>query len=139
MRLKIEKHCLACGNILNDRRKIFCDNKCQGKFYRDQYIERWKAGEETGDIGKVFKGVSGYVRSYLFEKFDNKCSRCGWGEVNPASGKIPLEVEHIDGDFTNNAESNLTLLCPNCHSLTHTWKGLNKGNGRPYRKQYYDK
>lgn len=42
---------------------------------------------------------------------------------------MPLEVEHIDGDSTNNKEYNLTLLCPNCHSLTKTYRGLNKGNG----------
>ncbi len=32
---------------------------------------------------------------------------------------------------------NLTLLCPNCHSLTKTYKGANKGGGRTYRKKYY--
>lgn len=138
MRLKIERYCKACNKILNERHKVFCDTRCQAKLYRDQYIERWKAGDETGCRGKS-QQVSGYIRTYLFEKFDNKCSRCGWGEVNPASGNVPLEVEHIDGDYTNNVESNLTLLCPNCHSLTPTWKGLNRGKGRPWRKQYYDK
>lgn len=34
----------------------------------------------------------------------------------------------------NNKEENLLLLCPNCHSLTSTYKGANKGNGRPGRK-----
>lgn len=45
------------------------------------------------------------------------------------TGTLPLEVEHIDGDATNNSEENLTLLCPNCHSLTRTYRGANKGNG----------
>lgn len=36
----------------------------------------------------------------------------------------------IDGDFRNCSEENLTVLCPNCHSLTPTFMSLNRGNGR---------
>ena len=59
--------------------------------------------------------------------------RCGWCEINPTSGKIPLEIEHIDGNYKNNTEENLILLCPNCHSLTPTYRALNKGHGRKER------
>lgn len=62
--------------------------------------------------------------------------KSGWGEVNPYTQTIPLEVEHIDGNYQNNTEDNLTILCPNCHSLTPTYKGANKGHGRKDRKQY---
>ena len=41
-----------------------------------------------------------------------------------------LELEHIDGDWSNTRLENLTLLCPNCHSLTATFKALNRGRGR---------
>ena len=70
-------------------------------------------------------------------KFDNKCSNCGWNEINIYTNNIPLEVEHIDGNSKNNKEENLTLLCPNCHSLTETYKGANRGNGRYNRRQRY--
>lgn len=60
----------------------------------------------------------------------------GWGEKNPFTGNIPLEIEHLDGDYTNNKEENLAVLCPNCHSLTSTYKGTNKGNGRKERSKY---
>jgi hypothetical protein len=62
------------------------------------------------------------------------CCKCGWHKINKTSGKIPLEINHIDGDSTNNVESNLELICPNCHSLTSTYRGLNKGHGRKERK-----
>ena len=55
--------------------------------------------------------------------------------VNPYTNISPLEIEHIDGNYLNNLESNLILLCPNCHSLTATYKGANK-NGRKSRKKY---
>lgn len=59
---------------------------------------------------------------------------CGWGKINKFTNKVPLEVDHIDGDFRNNKIENLRLLCPNCHSLTSTFKNLNKGKGRIGRK-----
>jgi len=39
---------------------------------------------------------------------------------------IILELEHRDGDRTNNTRENLEAICPNCHSLTATWRGRNK-------------
>lgn len=56
--------------------------------------------------------------------FIHECSNCTLTEWlgNP----IPLELEHIDGNSSNNVLSNLTLLCPNCHSLTTTYRGKNK-------------
>ena len=64
---------------------------------------------------------------------------CGWGEENPKTNKVPIELEHIDGNSNNNELSNLKLLCPNCHSLTPTYKGANRGNGRYERKERYKK
>ena len=95
---------------------------------------RWKNGEETGIRGKY--GISVHLRKYLLDKYEHKCARCGWSKINPFTHTLPLEIEHIDGDYTNNTEDNLILLCPNCHSLTATYKGANKGNGRKDCKQY---
>ena len=80
--------------------------------------------------------ISSYIKKYIFQKYNNKCSICGWNQRNPYTGNIPLEIEHIDGDYKNNSEENLTLLCPNCHSLTSTYKGANLNNGRKTRKKY---
>lgn len=95
------------------------------------YITKWKAGLVNGMRGKY--QISLHIVRYLFEKYKNKCAKCGWNEMNPHTKKIPLEVEHIDGDYKNNKEENLLLLCPNCHSLTPTYKGANRGNGRKKR------
>ena len=104
-------------------------------FYQyKQYIERWKQGLETGLKGKY--QLSGHIHRYMREKFNNKCSRCGWCKVNPITNKVPLEIEHIDGNYLNNSEDNLDLICPNCHSLTPTYRALNIGNGRKDRHKY---
>lgn len=106
----------------------WCSNKCQQEAQYRAYIERWKTGKEDGKSG--IYDLSAYIRRYLFEKFDSKCCECGWSKKNTTTGKIPLHVEHINGDSQNNTESNLKLLCPNCHSLTPTFGVLNKGKGR---------
>lgn len=103
--------------------KIGVDTKYQS------YIERWKMGIEDGMRGKT--STSRHIRKYLLIKYNYQCARCNWCEINPRTGKSPLEVEHIDGNFKNNSEDNLVLLCPNCHSLTPTFKSLNIGSGRP--------
>jgi hypothetical protein len=55
----------------------------------------------------------------------NACNRCA---INEWQGeKLSLHLDHIDGDNTNNLIENLRLLCPNCHSLTPTYCGRNKG------------
>lgn len=107
---------------------------CQSEFQYKEWVLEWKNGNKSGLRGEY--GTSKYLKRYLFQKFDNKCAKCGWGETNPYTNTIPLEVEHIDGNYLNNAEENLILLCPNCHSLTATYKGANKGNGRKKRHKY---
>lgn len=72
----------------------------------------------------------------MLEKNNYKCELCGWGEENTYTHTIPLEIHHIDGDYTNNKEENLQVLCPNCHSLTETYKSHNK-NGRKRRKNIF--
>lgn len=131
-----DKHsiCDNCGKTLNDKRNRFCNNKCQQEYSHKEYIKSWKNGEKNGCSGQY--ALSKHIKRYLFEKNNCKCEKCGWGEVNAHTNTIPLEVHHVDGDYMNNKEENLQLLCPNCHSLTETYKSHNK-KGRKGRTKYY--
>jgi len=133
---KIKCYCLSCGKEIEryGKKNKYCNNTCHQDHIYKQYIIRWKNGEEDGMRGEY--SVSEHIRKYLHKKYDNKCSKCGWNKANPYTGKIPLEVEHIDGNHKNNKEENLNLICPNCHSLTETYKGANKGKGRKLRRKY---
>lgn len=53
------------------------------------------------------------------------CVLCGWCEHSP-DGRLPLELDHINGDHKDNRLENLRILCPNCHSLQPTHRGKNK-------------
>ena len=53
-----------------------------------------------------------------------KCEECGWAN-KAKDGRIPLELDHINGDRHDNRIENLRILCPNCHSLQPTHRGRN--------------
>jgi len=53
-----------------------------------------------------------------------KCEECGWCEIS-VDGRLPLELDHINGNRTDNRLTNLRVLCPNCHSLKSTHRGCN--------------
>ena len=69
------------------------------------------------------KVLRGYVERHKVIPY--KCEVCGC-DGHWQNGIISLELDHIDGDNTNNEISNLHYLCPNCHALTKTYRGKNK-------------
>jgi len=131
--------CRNCHKNLTGYQKKYCSNQCQKDNEYHLYIQAWRKGDLSGSRGVRTKNFSGYVIRYLRETYGAACSQCGWNGINPVTGKSPLELDHIDGDPENNKEENLRLLCPNCHSLTPTYKNLNFGNGRVWRREKYVK
>lgn len=74
-----------------------------------------------------------FVQSYklkhkLYDKGlkQPKCELCGWAQQSK-DGRIPVELDHINGNKHDNRIVNLRILCPNCHSLQQTHRGKNKG------------
>lgn len=119
------KECRWCRHRIPNK-KVYCNNTCQGAYQRQTKLDAWLAGANGGDInGELCK----MYKQYLLEEADNKCTQCGWGEVNAYSGKTTLTIDHIDGDAQNNVKDNLVVLCYNCHTLTPTFNQLNRGRG----------
>lgn len=113
--------CVICGGPTTWRYPT-CSRACGSKLKRQKIIEDFNLGRisQRGTLRKILRDLRGW-----------RCSDCSiemWRDV-----EAPLEVDHIDGDPTNNSPENVRLLCPNCHALTPTWGSRNRGRGRKAR------
>lgn len=98
---------------------VYCSNACQ----RLEQSKDFKAKLLAGDLHS-----RPTLRKHLIEIEGHYCHECGGKEWMGQT--IPLELDHKDGNPGNNEYTNLRTLCPNCHALTHSWKGRNRGKGR---------
>lgn len=158
------KHCEVCNSVLPIKKKNLkcCSNKCRGLLVKtkNQHLIRFciYCKKELKRTNKAITACSPQCRAdYQFSLIKNafysgkqvsehsarkillsehkECSICLLSEWQ--NSKIVLELDHIDGNCTNNVISNLRLLCPNCHSQTITSKGANKGNKNREIKHTY--
>ena len=142
------KQCPKC-NVNHDKSGIFCSRSCansrvfsdeaklkksvalKGKPCVREPHDRLIAGKKTtatrlqkylatsfNDLGMENR------RRRVFEEQHHCCNKCKISEW--FSKPISLELDHKDGNTLNNVRENLEGLCPNCHSLTETWRGRNK-------------
>jgi len=126
---KKDRFCFNCGNSLSKSAKKYCSHDCEIKFRYRNFIEQWLSGKTI--VNREDLPVA--IRKWVVNQRGEQCWKCGWKEVNPVTGNIPLNIHHLDGHSSNNRPENLMLLCPNCHSLTETYGSLNNGNGRALR------
>jgi predicted nucleic acid-binding Zn ribbon protein len=126
---KIIKHCLNCGCEITGYHRIkFCSPQCSGDYRYKESILKWKNKEIKGYTSNY--SLKDFVRKYILIKNENKCEKCECNLINPFSNKSILQIHHIDNDVSNDNENNLQALCPNCHALTGSFMGLNKGNSK---------
>lgn len=89
--------CPVCGKEPARSYYKYCSNKCQMEYQYQVLIKKWKDGKVKG-IGSIGP-VSSWIKKYLRIKYKNKCCVCGWSEVNPKTGSVPLVADHIDGNW----------------------------------------
>ncbi len=146
-KLTINKPCLMCGQLPNERFEIgrFCSQQCK-QLYGDQRkavsrslrnkiakenvlpVKKVNISRNMVDDSMPFNLLSlKNKRNRVLKNSEFKCSCCG---INQWNGKpIKLEVHHINGNHADDREENLTALCPNCHSQTDNYKFTNKKHG----------
>lgn len=118
--------CNSCGKSVMTRggktANKYCSSACSVKGFYQATSARFNSGliNQRPTLRKLIARSKGYT-----------CSQCNISEWN--NKPITLQVNHIDGNCTNNMPDNLELICPNCHSQTDTFGARNKGNGRKAR------
>jgi len=60
------------------------------------------------------------VKKRFIEKYGEKCQECGWNKKHPKTNRRLIQFHKLDED-KGYVENNITLLCPNCHSLTDSF------------------
>jgi len=127
--------CCFCKSPIKKNAVKYCSLRCQAD-------HRWARLEEQVRINNGFASTDSYgrantIRKYLLRTRGHKCSACGLEKWKDQP--IPLTMDHIDGDSSNNSLPNLRLICCNCDALSPTYKGRNKGKGkgRAYRRERY--
>lgn len=121
-RTKSERNpsCYFCGADFSDlwQQKRYCGTSCQQGLRRAYLLNEWLSGRnDRSRNGRI----PGWAREYLISLRGEACEICGWNELHPRTGRVPLEFDHIDGDRSNNQPENFKILCPNHHALTATW------------------
>lgn len=139
--------CHRCRNSENSQKAKDRKREREGRPPRNKNfwyppVQDWIDGKWNG-AGK--NGLlNERVRKYLIEQAEHRCQSpaCdvpgGFRTVHPITGRVPVEIEHINGDSTDHRPENLTVICPNCHALTSTYRALNKGSKRSWRRKSAD-
>ena len=133
--------CPICGTLFEDyrsgKRVKTCSKKCGSiqshSLHKRKHTPELETWFEVGTLNTSLRFLT--VRLFLLEKVGKACQDCGWQEANPTNGIVYIHIDHVDGDPTNNRRINLRVLCPNCHTLTPTYTGLNGGRGRKSRRK----
>jgi hypothetical protein len=132
-----------CGGNYKTLKKKFNDFSIDTSHFTGQ---AWNVGnnfrpfKRVIDINEILVEDSTYTNNFSLKKrlfnegiFERKCQIC---DISEWMGKpVPTELDHINGNNTDNRIENLRILCPNCHAQTDNFRGKGKKNFKLEKKK----
>ena len=117
-------------------RELHCSRRTLERFFENENIS-YKGNQSSKGVfyKDLFTINSSAPNSVIIKRIidlellpHDICDKCKvkkWNNI-----QLTMELDHINGDNTDNRLENLRFLCPNCHSQTNTFRGrnVNKGN-----------
>lgn len=109
---KITRNCLTCNKQITTtekRNRRYCNSRCSD-------MSKMLDVERRSKVTTIWS-MSSRTRCKILKRMGKGCCRCGWNEA-------PCDLHHVKGRKISNPneDTNLTLLCPNCHRLYHSGK-----------------
>lgn len=113
------KYCEVCSMELKKYQSRFCTRQCSAFKKRNDSKNRLLTGSEVS---------SGVRRKILIDLLGYKCQICDNTEW--MGHPIPLVMDHINGNASDNSLDNFRLICSNCDRLSPFYGSKNRGRGR---------
>jgi hypothetical protein len=96
---KPQPHCKGCKKAWGPEKGMYPLSKIlNGDFNDSDLLDDWRVKN------KLFKAKT----------FPEECAVCGYNKKHIVNGRVPLLLDHMDGNVRNFKKDNLRLLCWNC-------------------------
>jgi len=103
-----ERACLECLKVFlpNRKDKVYCSKICRTTYGKKHL------GHSKGNLKQQNRRSS--LQKNPYKRYKGVvCQTCEFIPTHPCQ----LDVDHIDGNHSNNEPKNLQTLCANCHRL----------------------
>lgn len=102
--------CKGCDTqfVKTHKHKLYCDTECMRKHTCKEYYMK-KRDFILGPEGRLR-----VIKRHKYRKYKkDTCELCNFKAMHSCQ----LDIDHIDGNSSNNDPNNLQTLCANCHRL----------------------
>ena len=132
-RKEFNNNCLFCKNKIETSKK-YCSKECVIHHKRKILINKIEKGKLKLKNNESYRVP---YKRYLINKYGIQCQICLRKTWN--NKKVPLVLDHKDGNPYNWDLKNIRIICHNCNAQTETFAGKNIGKGRKSRREFYKK